>query len=294
MAVSRARAELAASFASEIGARRWHSDWRELVADAEVNAVYIATPVHVHAEQTIAAAEAGKHVLCEKPMAMTASECDRMLAACRASGVTLGIAYYRRFYPAVVRVKAILASGEIGAAVFAQMNAFEYFDPPADHPRAWLLHPAVAGGGPMMDFGCHRIEVLLNLFGSVRTAAGVTANTAFDRQVEDTAAVLLRFEGGPCASVAVTHASPERQDTLHVFGTRGAIHVDDLNAGTLRIRTDAERVEHHPPASNVHRPLIDDFVEAVLGHREPAVSGETGRAVAVIEDTIYAVAPSAR
>ena len=99
-----------------MGARRWHGDWRALVADAEVNAVYIATPVHVHAEQTIAAAEAGKHVLCEKPMAMTASECDRMLAACRASGVTLGIAYYRRFYPAVVRVKQIIASGEIGAA----------------------------------------------------------------------------------------------------------------------------------------------------------------------------------
>ena len=73
---------------------------------------------------------------------------------------------------------------------------------------------------------------------------------------------------------------------------RTAIHVDNLNAGTIRVRTDSERVEEHPPAANVHRPLIDDFVAAVREHREPAVTGDTGRAVAAIEDVIYAVAPS--
>jgi predicted dehydrogenase len=295
VAISRAQSELAPAFAAEFGAGRWHRRWEDLVADAEVQCVYVATPVYLHAPQTVAAAEAGKHVLCEKPMAMTATECDRMIAACRENGVTLGIAYYRRFYPVIERVKAIIASGEIGQPVFAQLNAFEYFDPAPDHPRAWLLQPSRAGGGPMMDFGCHRIEILLNLFGgTVRQAVGLSANVVFDRKVEDTAAVLLRFDGGPCATMAVTHGSHERQDTLHVFGTRGAIHVDDLNAGTLRVRTEAERVEHHPPAANVHRPLIDDFVDAVVTRREPAVTGETGRAVAAIEDIIYAVAPSGR
>ena len=219
MAVSRRRSELTASFARDVGARRWHDDWRALVADSDVTAVYVATPVHLHAEQTIAAAEAGKHVLCEKPMAMTTGECDRMLAACRASGVTLGIAYYRRFFPAVIRVKEIIASGEIGQPVFAQVNAFERFDPEPGHPRAWLLQPSMAGGGPMKDFGCHRIEVLLNLFGEVRQTAALTANVVFARSVEDTAAVLLRFVDGPCASVTVTHAAHERQDTLQIFGT---------------------------------------------------------------------------
>jgi len=295
IAVCRARAELAESFAREVGARRWYADWRALVADAELDAVYIATPVHLHAEQTIAAAAAGKHVLCEKPMAMSAAECDSMLAACLAHGVALGIAYYRRFYPAVIRVKDIIASGEIGEPVFAQLNAFEYFDPAPDHPRAWLLQPSIAGGGPMMDFGCHRIEVLLNLFGAaVRETAGLTANVVFDRQVEDTAAVLLRFESGPCAAVVVTHASRVRQDTLHVFGTRGAIHVEDLNAGTVRVcaGTGPDRIEEHPPAGNVHRPLVEDFVDAVRTGREPAVTGQIGRAVAAIEDMIYAVTPS--
>jgi predicted dehydrogenase len=289
VAVSRARAELAASFASEIGARRWHSDWRALVADAELDAVYIATPVHLHAAQTIAAAEGGKHVLCEKPMAMSAAECDRMIAACRAHGVTLGIAYFRHFNPAVMRVKDIVASGEIGQPVVAQLNAFEQFHPSSDYPRAWLLQPSMSGGGPMMDFGCHRIEVLINLFGSVRQSAALTANVVFDRAVEDTAAVLLHFDRGPCASVTVTHAAHGRQDTLHVFGTRGSIHIDDLTAGVVHVRTDTERTESHPAAANVHQPLVDDFVEAVRNRRDPAVTGDIGRAVAAIEDDIYRI-----
>jgi predicted dehydrogenase len=293
VAVSRARSELAADFASEFGARRWHARWQDLVTDGEVDGVYVATTVDVHAEQTIAAAEAGKHVLCEKPMAMTAADCDRMIAACRANAVRLGIAYYRRFYPAVERAKALLAAGEIGTPVFAQMNALEWFDADRTHPRGWLLDRARAGGGPMMDFGCHRLEVLVNLFGFASFAAAMTANVVFDREVEDTAAVLLRFGRGPCAAVVVTHAVGDRQDTLDVFGTRGSIRCARLNSGEMRIVADGrERIETHPPAANVHLPLIEDFVDAVRAKRTPAVDGETGRHVSAIEDVIYGVTPS--
>src|SRR5262245_54245537 len=113
VAVNRARAELAQQFAEEFGAKRWHSDWRELIADDEVDAVYIATPVYLHAEQTIAAAEAGKSVLCEKPMAMNPGECDQMIAVCESKDVGLGVAYYRRFYPEIRRGKENIASGEM-------------------------------------------------------------------------------------------------------------------------------------------------------------------------------------
>ena len=295
VAVSRARSDLAPAFAAEFGADRWHARWQDLVADRGIDGVYVATTVDVHAAQTIAAAENGKHVLCEKPMAMTAAECDRMIAACRGSGVLLGVAYYRRFYPAVQRLKALIDTGEIGAPVIAQVNAFEWFDPDANHPRAWLLDPARAGGGPMMDFGCHRLEVLVNLFGAVRRTAAVTAKVVFDRDVEDTAAVLLQFESGPCATVTVTHAAKERQDTLDVFGSRGSIRCDNLNAGGLRIVTaDGERVERHPPAANVHLPLIEDFVEAVAANRAPAVDGAIGREIAAIEDQIYGITAGVR
>ena len=114
LAVSRARPELVEAFARAVGARKWYRGWRELLLDNEIDAVYIATPVHLHAAQTVAAAEAGKHVLCEKPMAMSVGECDQMIAACRANKVKLGIAYYRRFYPALGRIKEVLATGELG------------------------------------------------------------------------------------------------------------------------------------------------------------------------------------
>lgn len=289
VAVSRARAELAESFAAEFGARRWYGDWRRLVTDEEVEAVYVATPVHLHAEQAIAAAEAGKHVLCEKPLAMSAAECDHVIAVCEANGVRLGVAYYRRFYPVVERIKAVIASGEMGRPVVAQVNAFERFDPEASHPRRWVVEKRLSGGGPMMDFGCHRIEVLLNLFGRVERVRSLIGNVVFAREVEDTASALLQFEGGTQGLLAVTHAAREPQDTLRVFGAEGSIHVEALNAGEVRIVTaDGERVERHAPHANIHQPLIDDFARAVLEGREPRVGGKVGREVARVEDEIYA------
>jgi predicted dehydrogenase len=290
VAVSRADAARAESFAAEFGARRWHADWRGLIADPEVEAVYVATPVRLHAEQAVAAAEAGKHVLCEKPMALSVAECARMNAAAEANGVRLGVAYYRRFYPVVERVGEILRSGEIGAPVVAQMNAFERFEPGPENPRRWLLDKRQSGGGPMFDFGCHRVEVLLNLFGDVSNVKGFASNVHFEREVEDTACALLQFERGPQAVLSVTHAAREPQDTLEVFGTEGSVRVDVLNEGRLRVRTPAgERVETHAPHANLHQPLLDDFARAVVEGRQPRVDGRAGQKVSEVLELIYAV-----
>ncbi len=287
-AVSRARAGLAESFAKEFSARKCYANWQDLISDKEIEAVYIATPVSLHAAQTVAAAEAGKHVLCEKPMAMNVAECEQMIEVCRKNNVKLGIAYYRRFYPAIKRIKQIIEAGEIGKVVFAQINAFEFFNPSFDNSRHWLIEKEKSGGGPMMDFGCHRLEVLTNLFGAVRRIESIVANVAFEREVEDTAAALLQFEPGICATLTVTHAASEPQDTLDVFGTTGSIHVAVLNQGEIKIKTKSgERTESYLPAPNVHQPLIEDFVEAVLTNREPQVSGEIGKTVALIEEKIY-------
>lgn len=288
IAVSRARSELAASFAKDFGATRCHAEWRDLLSDDEIDAVYIATPVHLHAAQAIAAAEAGKHVLCEKPMAMNPQECDRMIDAARSHRVKLGIAYYRRFYPVVARVKEIIESGEIGVPSLAQIEAFEWFNPAAGDPRSWLLQKHLAGGGPMFDFGCHRIEVLLNIFGPISQVKAITANTVFDREVEDTASALFRFSGGACGVLSVSHAVAKAKDTLNIFGTLGSIGVSVLNEGKVRVTGKmGERYEEHPPAANLHAPLVEDFTKAVLDNREPAVNGEAGRAVATIEAEIY-------
>jgi predicted dehydrogenase len=293
--VSRARAELADVFAREIGAARSYASWRDLVADPGIDAVYVATPVRFHAEQTIAAATAGKHVLCEKPMAMNLAECDQMIAACRSAGVALGIAYYRRFYPVVMRVKAIVDAGEIGTPVFAQMTAFEPFDPRPGEPRSWLLERSESGGGPMADFGCHRLEVLLHLLGPVRRVTSIVSTVALHREVEDTAATLLQFQKGATAMLAVTHAAADQQDTFDLFGTKGSVRIASLTRGDLTLRAAGrERTESHRPAANVHKPLVDEFVEAVRTGRAPSVDGHVGRAVAAVQDAIYADAPSVR
>jgi predicted dehydrogenase len=290
MAVARARAELLADFAARHGAARSYADWRALVADPETDAVYVATPVRLHAEQTIAALEAGKHVLVEKPMAMNVAECERMLAASRASGRRLGVAYYRHLYPAVRRLRELLRSGELGAPVLAEIQAFEQFDPAPGHPRAWLLRRVESAGGPMMDFGCHRLEILLDLFGPVRRVRGFPANVRFrDREVEDTCSAHLSFESGAQAILTVSHAVREARDSFDLYGSDGSVHVDVLNQGRLRIVTPAAtREESHPPHANLHQPIVEDFVSAVTESRAPAVTGEAGLAVNRVLQAIYA------
>lgn len=288
VSVSRSNADLAEAFAKDFGASKWFADYRGQIADPDIDAVYIATPVFLHAEQTIAAAEAGKHVLCEKPMALNVAECDRMIAACEANNVKLGIAYYRRFYPAVIRAKEIIASGEIGDVSIAQVNAFEYVDLDANDPRHWFVEKAKSGGGPMIDFGCHRLEVLTNLFGRVGRVESLVSTARFNRDVEDTAIASLQFENGTCGTVTVTHASREPQDTLHIFGMKGSIHVPVLNEGQMTVNI-GDEVQHEalPPDANFHAPLISDFADAVLHDREPAITGEAGRDVQSLIEEIY-------
>jgi predicted dehydrogenase len=279
VAVSRRQVDKAEEFARRFGAERWHVEWEDLLR-SEVDAIYVATPVALHARMTIAAAEAGKHVLCEKPMALDVAECDLMVSAAAASGVKLGVAYYRRFYPILQRVKELMREGVIGAPVTAQADSFGAFDPGPDDPRRWIVEKGQSGGGPMFDVGCHRLEVFLNLFGAVAEVRGVVARVALSRDVEDTAVAVLRFEQGPVATVRVTHAVAEARDTLEIWGRKGSIHIPNLNGPELRLRANgSESVEQHPPPVNLHQPLVDQFVRAVRGPETVVVDGHVGREV---------------
>lgn len=288
VAVNRADFSLAKEFAQRFGFRKWYKTWQELVQDEEIDAVYVATPVCFHCEQTIGAAEHGKHVLCEKPMAMNTEQCDRMLAACKSNSVTLGISYYRHFYPIVNRLKEILAAGEIGKPVFAEIRTFEFFNPDPHNKRSWFVRKDIAGGGPMFDSGSHRIEVMLNLFGKVKNVKSAVSTIAFKREVEDTCTTLITFESGLQAVVTTSHVPTQRQDTLEIFGSDGYINVPSLNSGIFTLTKDQQtRTETHLRASNVHVPLIENFTNALLSNRQPGVTGEIGRTVASIEQQIY-------
>ena len=288
LAVNRARFDLAESFAKQYGAKRWYERDVDLFADPDIDAVYIATPVYLHARQTIAASEHGKHVLCEKPMAINLRQCDDMIAACKANNVKLGIAYYRHFYPIIRRIKEVITNKELGSIILVQINAFESFNPQPDEPRYWFVKKEQAGGGPMFDFGCHRIEVMMNLFGSIIAVHGAIYKVLYKREVEDTAYAVFQFEGGLRGILTVTHAAYESQDTLDIFGSKGSIHVSVLNHGDMTVKTSGgERTEMFVPPANFHQPLIDNFTRAILLDRDPLVPGETGREVNRILDLIY-------
>ena len=206
-------------------------------------------------------------------MALTVAECERMNAAAEANGVRLGVAYYRRFYPAVERVREILESGEIGVPVIAQVNAFERFDPAPENPRRWLLDRRQSGGGPMFDFGCHRIEVLIHLFGDVKAVRGLAGNALFEREVEDTACALIQFERGTQAVLSVTHAAREPQDTLEIFGSEGSLRVEVLNEGRLCVRTEGRRSRGVAPAAREPAPAAHRRFHAGRGRRPTAARG---------------------
>jgi predicted dehydrogenase len=288
VAVNRAQYDLAEQFAGEFGAQRWYKDWRDLLQDEEIDAVYIATPPNLHAEQTIAAAKSGKHVICEKPMALEVQACRRMIAACRTAGVRLSIAYYRHFYPMVSRVKQILESGEIGKVVLAEIRAFENFRPEAEDPRYWMVRRQQAGGGPLMDFGCHRIEVLLNILGEISSAWGSQGSLVTDWEVEDTSVSIFEFKNEARGVLAVSRAIEEPQDSLDIYGNAGSIHIPVLNGGSMKVvAPGGERREEHPPHQNLHLPYIQAVARAFLQNREPPVPGETGLRVSEIIEEIY-------
>jgi predicted dehydrogenase len=247
--------------------RVW-SSLDEALSDSAVHAVYVATPVFLHAPQTIQSLHAGKHVLCEKPMAMNEAEARSMLDAAAASGKTLGVAYYRRFYPKVQRAKDLLAANALGTPVFAELTCHSWFD--GKGPRSWLVEPAKAGGGPLYDIASHRIDVLNYLFGKPLCASGHLSNVVHQYAVEDNATVMIDYEGGVRGIVDVRWHSKVIRDECRIRGTDGEIELTPLNGPDLVYPSGRENL---PPHKNLHYPLVENFVDAVLGKAHLLASG---------------------
>jgi 1,5-anhydro-D-fructose reductase (1,5-anhydro-D-mannitol-forming) len=239
------------------------TDLGTALADPKINAVYVGTPVSLHAEQTIASLRAGKHVLCEKPVAINYAQAESMAAAARDAQCILGIAYYRRLYPKLIRAKQLIAEGVIGQPVLVEANYHGWLESP---DRGWLKHPDLAGGGPLYDVGSHRIDACNYLFGHPLRATGLLSNALHKLAVEDSATTLIEYTGGIHAVIDVRWNSRIQRDQFRIIGTQGELNLDTLNGPTLRI-LDAEghlREEQLPPHANVHYPAIDNFVSAVL------------------------------
>jgi predicted dehydrogenase len=251
-------------------ARVW-TTLEQALEDPAVEAVYVATPVALHAPQSVAAMRAGRHVLCEKPMAMNYSEAYRMVRAAEEACVQFGVAYYRRFYPKLLRAQELLRAGAIGRPLLAEIRCHDWFE---DHDgfRAWLLDPALAGGGPLYDIASHRIDVLNFLFGRPVRASAQLSNVVHPYAVEDSATLLVEYECGARGVVDVRWNSRVFRDEFRIVGTEGALDLTPLNGPPL-ISPGGE--ESLPPHANLHYPLIENFVSAALSGEPLVSSGAT-------------------
>jgi predicted dehydrogenase len=241
------------------------------LSDTAVDAVYVGSPVFLHQPQTVVALRAGKHVLCEKPMAMNESEARAMNLAADESGRLLAIAYYRRLYPKVKRAAELLQGGAIGQPVLAEINCHDWFDD-IDGPRGWLLDPVLAGGGPLYDIGSHRIDVLNFLFGLPVAAQGRRSNAIHRRAVEDNATVLIEYRSGVRGVVDVRWHCRNSRDEFRIIGTDGEMVLSPLNGPILVHPGGREELPVHP---NLHFPCIENFVNAVLDGTPLAATGES-------------------
>jgi predicted dehydrogenase len=241
------------------------------LTEAGADAVYVATPVFLHAPQTIACLRAGKHVLCEKPMALHYAEACSMQRAAEETGCTLGVAYYRRMYPKVNRAKELIAAGAIGLPVFAEATLHDWFHPD-DGLRSWLVDPKRAGGGPLFDIASHRIDLMNYLFGKPQRATGQLSKLVHPGEVEDNATVLIEYESGVRCAVDVRWHSRVPRDEFRIRGTDGEMDLTPLNGPAL-VYPDA--TEHLPAHENLHYPCVENFVSAVLENQPLRSTGVT-------------------
>ncbi|MEW6754619.1 MAG: Gfo/Idh/MocA family oxidoreductase [Candidatus Latescibacterota bacterium] len=213
-------AERARQLASRFGARRSHGRVEDLVADPQVDAVYVSTPVGLHCEHVLAAAAHGKHVLCEKPMALSADQCRRMIAACEAAGAHLEVCFVLRGWPVYQRIRALLQSGRLGRLVEARAQLAKWTP---RQPGEWRLDATASGGGALMDVGSHYLDLLRFLLGEFRRIACLHTSAVFGWPVEETALALIEFCSGAHGTLSVSCAVPHGGNVLEVYGTQASL-----------------------------------------------------------------------
>ena len=266
------------------------TDLDQGLKDDAINAVYVASPVFLHAPQTITALRAGRHVLCEKPVAMNYAEARSMVDAARAAGKVLGIAYYRRTYPKVNRAIELIRQGAIGQPLLAYATSHDWFN--AENGwRAWLLDREKAGGGPLYDIASHRIDLFNYFFGEPAQVRASLSNAVHQGQVEDNATVLIEYKSKVRGIVDVRWNSRVQRDEFRVVGTDGELDLTSLNGPTLVYPGGREELPTH---SNIHFPCVKNFVDAVLDGAPLLSSGETALWTDwVTQKAVESAAPSA-
>jgi predicted dehydrogenase len=286
----------AETVARDLAIPRAHGSYEALLADPEIDAVYIPLPNHLHREWAIAAARAGKHILCEKPLALTAAEAQEIVDAAAAAGVVLMEAFMYRLHPSWVAVRELLAAGRIGRLQTVQ-SWFSYFN---DDPRN-IRNIAAAGGGALMDIGCYTSNLSRMLFGAEpeRVEAAIVRDP--DQEIDVLTSALLVFPGGGTASFTVSTRS-ETDQRVHVYGTEGHIsvgipfnippdrptHIFVTHGGEPPVAPAVERLTFE--TADPYGVEADAFADAVLDGAPPPIAAQDAIANMRVIERIFEAA----
>ncbi|MFM8271882.1 MAG: Gfo/Idh/MocA family protein [Gemmata sp.] len=308
--------ERALAFASKWGARPC-TDLGKLLRDARPDAVIIGTPHPQHAEAAVAAAEAGAHVLVEKPLAASLADCDAMLAAARKSGITIGCISQRRFYEPVQRMKRAIDGGKIGRPALGVFIQYSWRDAAYYESDPWRGKWDTEGGGVLVNQSPHQLDILLWLMGPAAEVTGYWANLNHPTvEVDDTAVASIRFKSGGLGSIITSLSQkPGIYTKVHIHGSTGAsvgVETDrgaTFIAGVSQIaeppltdlwtvpgeegllsgfqNEDRAAVANVNATTHYHALQIRDFLGAIRENRPPLVTGAAGRAVVELFTAIY-------
>jgi predicted dehydrogenase len=284
VAVMRRTASLAEDYARRHGVPRWHDDADAILHADDIDIVYIATHPDTHREYAVRAAEAGKAVYVEKPMAVSEAECREMQDACDRAGVPLWVAYYRRALPRFERIRRIVQGGGIGEVRAVESRRFQ-----SVRADAWQNTPGASGGGYFFDAACHTLDYLDHLFGPMSDVRGVATSHGAKGPLEDTVAASYRFESGVIGSGTWCFDSEVEEDVTTVVGAAGTVSFAMAGVGPIRItrgREVEEIVVEDPP--HVHQPLVQTVVDEFNGRGSCPSTGATALRTARVLDTILA------
>ncbi|EJU14980.1 Putative dehydrogenase [Sphingomonas sp. LH128] len=279
--------ERASEFAKEWGARPY-ADLDAFLADPDLDAVFVATPNARHPDDVFACARAGKHVLCDKPLAPDGATADRMVAACAEAGVLLGTGYQMRFHPIHVEMARRVAAGDLGRIIHAHVHAcFRYPFPPSPWRRTL---EGSGGGWATGDLGTHLVDLLLWLLGPVRSVQATMDNQTYGYETEDICSAVLAFEGGTLATLTCSTAVTAPRSELGLYGESGSLIAEQtIGIGTTgRLLAGMDLVEQpvdHPAASPYQMELTA-FSRAVRGVAPLGVSGRQGADACRVLDAI--------
>jgi 1,5-anhydro-D-fructose reductase (1,5-anhydro-D-mannitol-forming) len=280
-------AERSREFAATHGVACAHDSFEDLVRDPQVEAVYVATPNHLHHPVVLAAAAAGKHVLCEKPMGLTVAESAEMVEICRRAGVILRVGLQSRFQSVLQAAAAAVREGRLGTV---REVSVQRYGPMRPSRSPWQMDLATSGSGVLGGLGVHVIDFVRWVVGDrVVRVFGLAHPPRATGRPEENATIVLEFAGGCQAAIRCGRGLPIGTNDLQVFGTRGMLATGPLRWGQmdrLMVKTVDGTEEREFPREPLYQREIEAVADEVAGIRTAAATGEDGLWLAWVTEAV--------